>query len=422
MKMLDLYKSILSTGGLSVDKDGMVSAKAGNTVIPFTVKGKRLVLPTKEHLSNSDWENRVIFHPLSENVLRAESDVMSRFRSAINTRMNYVLGCVMEELMTLATSVKMHSNLDPDQSKVLSVLKNADEKTLNALQSILKAMSVDSNKDKSIVHIYLKRGGTVGGKKYDRAAIVSFPLYEEILKSDKSVYGVTLRSKDKLSIQHLLEFIFPGIQTENSFNRGSFSDVAPFLDSLMKAVMALACSINTIVDEYDKILSEPEDFRYADDWVSVFDNLAQLLPEIRTVPMQAGNEGSIENKQQAQVVQPQAAVASPVAQPAPGTLAWNPNAVQPQVQQYQAPAPIQNNNGSSIVRSSGGIDFSASVRNNPQLSQALNYNQGYMQPQMQQPQRPRWDGPQYGSPQGMGYGPGSFPIVGQQNGLATGSI
>ena len=177
MKLIELYKSILSTAGLKVDKEGMVSATAGSASVPFSVKGKRLVLPTKEHLVNSDWSNRIVFHPLSENILRAESDVMQRFRGAINTRMNYVLGCLMEELMTLATSVKMHSQLTPDQAEILTALKNADEKTLVALQSILKAMSVDANKDKAIVHIYLKRGGVVNGKKFSRAAIITFPLY-----------------------------------------------------------------------------------------------------------------------------------------------------------------------------------------------------------------------------------------------------
>lgn len=410
MKIINLYDSILSTAGLKVDKDDMVSAVAGTTSIPFVVKGKRLVLPTKVHLSNPNKDSIAIFHPLSENTLRGESEVMARFRSAINTRMNYVVGCLSQELMTIATSVKMHSQLNPDQQELLSKLKNADEKTLAALQSILKAMSLDS-KDKNFVHIYLKRGGMVAGKKYSRAAIVTFPLYEELCKSDKAVYGVTLRSKDKQSIIALLEFIFSDIQTPNSYDRGSYSDIAPFLDSLMLAVKSLASDINTVIDAYEQFIPEANTYKYNDEWVETFDNLSQLLGEIRSIPMQAGNEGEVVNKVDTSHVQ-NTGLVTPTQAPVvhhqhvpQNPHNFNAPMMQPMQQQvYQQP--VQN----GPVKTEGGIDFSASTRNNPAFQQ---FNP--MMPQQPlPPQPPRWAQPQtpmfgqmpMGAPMMGGYMPG----------------
>lgn len=387
MKMLELYKAILSTGGLSVDKEGLVSANAGDTNIPFNVKGKRLVLPTKDHLTNPDWDSRVVFHPLAENVLRAESDVMVRFRTAINVRANYIVGHLLEELMTIVTSVKQHSKLSPHQAELLSKVKTADDKTMTCLQAILKAIGVDS-KDKQLVNIYLKRGGTVLAKRYSRAAIVTFPLYEvmqnAITKNEKQVFGITIRTRDKHAICNLLEFIFPGIEDTAAYNKGSDSDIAPFLDSLMKGVMGIASCINTVVDTYDSFLIGATDYKYEDSWVESFDNLATLLPEIRMVPMQAGNEGATNTPAP---VAPQNTLVTP-----------NPYVAPPQTQQTNYPVqtqPIGNYNNyqqptaPGVVKSAnGGIDFAASMRNNPHLSQQFQPQQHFQM--QQQPSIPRW--------------------------------
>jgi hypothetical protein len=410
MKIIDLYKSILSTAGLKVDKDDMVSATAGDVSIPFVVKGKRLVLPTKSHLSNPNKDSIAIFHPLSENTLRGESDVMGRFRSAINTRMNYVVGCIAQELMTIATSVKMHSQLNPDQQELLSKLKNADEKTLSSLQSILKAMSLDS-KDKNFVHIFLKRGGIVAGKKYSRAAIVTFPLYEELCKSDKAVYGVTLRTKDKQSLIALLEFIFSDIQTPNTYDRGSYSDIAPFLDSLMLAVKSLASDINTVIDGYEQFIPDALSYKYEDEWVETFDNLSQLLGEIRSIPMQAGNEGEVVGRSDTNTQQAVGLI-TPTAAPVQQThVPQNPhNFNAPIMQPMQQPQVYQQPVQNGPVRTEGGIDFSASTRNNPAFQQFNPMMPGQMVqqvvsvPRWAQPQAPMFGQMPMGAPMMMGGG------------------
>ena len=79
MKLITLYKALLELGGMSSDRDGLVSGKlpgAKEDPRPVTIKGKRLVLPTQKQLTTSDWSDRIVFHPLYENVLRGESQVI----------------------------------------------------------------------------------------------------------------------------------------------------------------------------------------------------------------------------------------------------------------------------------------------------------------------------------------------------------
>lgn len=375
MKIIDLYKHLLKVAGLNSDKEGFVSAGEGEESIPFNVKGKRLVLPTKEQLANNDGNNKIIFHPLSENTLKSESDVMQRFRTAINIRLNYVIAYLLEELMVIGTSVKMHSKLSPDQAELLTVLKDADEKSLTALQNILKSVKIDGTGEKSIVHIYIKRAGIVDDKRYSRAAIVSFPLYEELTKADKKVLDVGLRNKDKEVIINLLEFLFTKIKEPMSYNKGSNCDIAPTLDSLMKAVIDLASCINNITDVYSEFISDSENIRYNDEWVSIFDNLGQMLAEIRSIPMQSGNEGVSEPINN----QVQNTLTNVTSAPAPtqATQAMYQPPIQP-ITQFQQPQ-------STVISGENGINFEATMRARGMSTVPQSFHVGYQRPTWGQP-------------------------------------
>lgn len=397
MKLIPFYKAVLGTAALKVNAENMVSAHMQGNSIPFMVKGKRLVLPTHEHLSNPDKSGIVVFHPLSENVLGDESAVMEKFRNALNIRLNYILGVVVDGLLVLGTSVAEHAKLTPDQAEVLGIMKDADEKTLTNYRAILKNMGI-GNKEKCFVDIFLKRGGMVNGKKYNRAAIVHFPLYKELNKRDKQTYGVILRKKDYEIFIKLLEFIIPGIENETFFNKGSESDLGPFLDALMRCVAQLASRINQTVEMYRGQYDNPDELIFESDWVECFDNLAQLLPEVRAIPMQAGNNSPAPMVANAVAPMNNLAVA-PVNTPVVNQVA---QAMQPVTQPQSAPL--------SAPKSSGTLDLHAALNNNPAFRQVpvgfggFGGNQFGVQPQMSGPQAlrnqtPRWAQPQFGVPQ-----------------------
>lgn len=416
--MLDFYKSILSVGSLTSTQDGLISAEIDNAVAPFTVGGKRLVLPTAAHLANPNKDGVVLFHPLSENILRNESEVMARFRSAVNLRINYVIGSLLHELLVLATSPGSHHKLKPDQFELISVFKDADEKTLLTLQSLLRAMP-QGNIEKSFVHIFIKKGAMINGKSHRRGAIVSFPLYDELCKNETGAFGVKLRKKDHASLKAILECVFPKICEKDVYSKGSHSDTAPTLDALLLAILGLASHINALVDDYTDALEDIADLRYADEWVSALDNLEQFANEIRLIPMQSGNEGVVDRA----VTQQNPTAASPVQQnPTPQVLQMPPP-TQPYYNnpgQAYAPQMAQVQSGpTEVTTSTGLLDFAATLRNNPAMAPM-----GQMYP-MQQPNgpvgarmaEPRWAANQY-NPQSAGQYPLANQGYGQQYGQA----
>ena len=121
-KIIPFYESILTLGNLTVNKDSMVSAEMDGVEVPVTINNKRLVLPTREHLNNPNKSDIVIFHPLSENILRNESDVMARYRMSVNISLNWSIGNLLSNLIILAASPQMHSKLKSDQFDFLALI------------------------------------------------------------------------------------------------------------------------------------------------------------------------------------------------------------------------------------------------------------------------------------------------------------
>jgi len=402
MKLIPLYKSLLATASMEASKDGHVSYCMNDSTKPAMIKGKRIVLPTPEHLSNSDWSDRVVFHPLSENILRGESTILEEFRSALNITLNHKIGLLAYQLLIIATSVADHAKLSPDQLDFLSKLKNADEKTLEVFQKLLKAMPI-TQRVNTFVSIFLKRGGSIAGKRHARVGVVSFPFYTELTKAGAEVYGVKLRVKDRETLINLMEYMFPTIGEAESHCRSSDSDVAPYLDALMKAVIAVAGPINDQISLFSNVIDGADEMMVEDKWVDTFDNLAVMIPEIRKVPMQAGNEGTTPASEVAakkvrdadfqQVFTATAPPAIVTKSPLPAALMttcakpapWNastPAGGYPAGNVSAFAAATGNNNA---VKTSRGLDFDAICRNNPALgpvgypnagSHQMNYNGG----------------------------------------------
>ena len=352
MKIVDFYKAILSIGFMSADNEGLVSAEIAGSSVPVTVGSKRLVLPNRENLANPNKDGMVLFHPLNENLMRGESEVMVKFRTNVNLRMNYSIGIILQELIGLATSPGITA--EPNQLELLALLKDADEKTLVAYQQVLKAMP-QGNAEKCFVHFFVKKNAVINEVNHRRGIIVTFPLYQELCNNETGAYGVKLRKKDHASLKAVLEHIFPKIGKKDAYSRGSHSDTAPTLDALLLAVLAVCSNINVLVDDYGNVLDRIKEFHYDDEWVPVLDNLNQFANELRLVPMQNGNEGSVEPKvpqvvsTQLQNVAPPQLMQMPTVQPTQGYA---------QVQMAPAQQAIP-------MTSSGKLDWGAVVHSTP---------------------------------------------------------
>ena len=369
-KIIPFYESILTLGNLTVNKDSMVSAEMDGVEVPVTINNKRLVLPTREHLNNPNKSDIVIFHPLSENILRNESDVMARYRMSVNISLNWSIGNLLSNLIILAASPQMHSKLKSDQFDFLALMKDADEKTSTDFNSLMKAMSL-GNVDKCFVHIYIKKGAVISGKNYPRGSIVTFPFYEELCKEDRTVFGVKLRKKDFESFKAIFEYLFPNLDKKDYYSRGNISGAFPTLDCLLVALTGITSQINNLIELYENVIDGINKYSYDSEWANYLENIEQFNAEIRMLPMQNGNEGN---------VAPNTQITPPLQNVTPPTMQhYLPPPIQAnQPTQYhnQAPTPAPG----PVLTSDGKINLAATLR--------THYPQGqYMPPQPQQMDR-----------------------------------
>lgn len=362
-ELVPLYEQLLAVAGMKADRYGAISMELAGETMGAVVKGKALVLPTKDQLGNPDWSKRVVFHPLCEDALNGESSELEVFRKAINTRLNYVIGVLALELFTMAASVARHKKLNPDQSEFVSAVGAVDEKTYNVMVKLCEQMMVGSAQ-KCFVNIFLKRGGSLKGERFVRVGVVSFPLFEELLKDEDTVFGVKLpRKLDRKAVRAFMEFIFPGIGEANHYSRGSRSDVAPFTEALMSAVKAVAGAINDTLSLFENQLEKVEyaSLHFNNEWVETFNNHNELVRLSRALPPlpKAGTDATA-----AEPAKP----ASPAAQHQPYTP----------VSPYVVPTPHLRG-GPAASSDTGKSDWREIVRGNPALAQVtgqMNYGGG----------------------------------------------
>lgn len=408
-KLLELYKGILRTAGLEADSQGYVKIAVGDEREPAVVNGKPLVLPTSEQLRSARPDDRTVFHPLSENILRGESDVLAYLRKAMNVRLNTTFALVSLSLLQIAASPAEHAKLSPDQQEFLSRVKDVDEKTYHTLVRLIKEMPV-SQTQQAFVSIYLKRSGTIEGRRYSRVGVISFPLYHALKAAETTneVYGVKMRVKDRESLLALLEYMVPRIGEAESHHVGSDSRVAPYLDALMQAVAAVAGPLNDVITLFANVIDDAERMLFDSSWVEAFENLNAWEVEARSVPMQAGNEGSH--------AQPAAATSSTTFAATPQTPATPTPTVHPTAGYQGYPQPAQPQ-PPQMVKTSKGLDFNSVLAANPVLAYQVGAGYGAApvfggNPMMNMQRQPRWAAPAFGmQPQ---------PVVSYQPGFAGG--
>lgn len=293
MKMLDFYKSILEDANMSVSMDGYVSVTPikGGSSLPATISNKRLVLPTQEILMNADKSNVIVFHPLYENIMGAESEVMTKLRKCYSVKLETVLASIAHRLLEICCTIPEHKRLNPEQSEILSIVGNVNEKFIGTFTKTITHM-VNDDDSKPFISLYIKRGGSKDGNRYSRLCVVSFPFYEEIVKEYNELQKEGKKLVPyKLALKKLFEYILPNIDMDNYYTRGSNDEIAPSVHALMSSVKQLGSRTNEIIELFNGLIDNKEDLMFKGEWVESVDCLGEFLNEIRRIPMQAGNDG-----------------------------------------------------------------------------------------------------------------------------------
>jgi hypothetical protein len=332
MKMLDLYREFLADAGAVVGQDGFVTLDRFGEKEPWLVKGKRLALPTQEQLRNFNGEKTVIFHPLYENAIKGESDVLADFRRMIGERISLSFMALAVSLLTIATSEKMHKKLTPPQSKFLTLIPDAHPDMIETLAKLIEACPLGQNQ-RVFTSIYLAKNAELHGKKHKRVSVVSWPLYQALVvdglererkmeergaQRDKAkkdgekkelptpkneTYGVKLSAKERTTFIRLFEYLVPGLNEayavsgdmgEVTYSRASDSLVAPSMHALMQSIEAIIDPLNAICDLFeDKLGDSYQAIRMKGEWVEAFNpDPSVYRDEIKMVPPTIGNDGT----------------------------------------------------------------------------------------------------------------------------------
>jgi hypothetical protein len=296
MKLIQIYEAILRTAGYVVDSEGFVSVNnelfTGDPNQPAMIEGKRLVLPTEDHLRTPS-DSKIIFHPLKEQAIHGESKVFTTLRESMSSRLSFTYAIIVNALVTLGKDTAKHKHLSPDQAEFLTAVRDITNDTDIVFTELFTRASKEIGGN-SFVNIFMKKNGVVDDINYVRVGVVMFPFYEELLKEQDKYFGYTIKSKkDRQTIIRLLEYVLPGLSKTGGYNVGNNSKVAPYMGALLGCSQNLIEMFNHHLELYNTLIDPAYKNMLIDaSWVGAIENEAALVNEVRMVPMQAGNEGT----------------------------------------------------------------------------------------------------------------------------------
>lgn len=401
-KINEIYTNVLAFAGCEVSASGNITKVVGEHRIPYQIDQKPVVMPNKQNLANA--VNKIIFHPLREDTPRGESEVVKTLRQAINVRLNIIATTLAQNLVHLACSSGAQSNLNSEQLELVTSLGDVDNKTFEHLLKIV-ANATKQDPAKTFVNLWLRRGGSIGNKRYGRVCFVTFPIYAALMEDppgDK-VFGVKLRQRDRDVLIKLHQFMFPNIREQDGYSVGVNSTEAPFFDALMRGAKGLAEPLQYLVDTYRDFIEDADSLDSNFDWCEPLQDIDSLHTLIMRIPSQPGCEGSMPEQEVA-------------AAPAPAPVQ--------QVQQVQQPvmmspvpmmpAPPPRTDGGVPTMSMSEL-LAKSATGVPAYPPVAMMPQQVMMPQMvpqmpqQQPALASWM-----LPQNQVYNPMMGPMAGQQ--------
>ena len=280
MKSLELYNGLLDSLSLPRDENNQVLKLAGGD--PIKIGKKVLVALSQEVLDTNEWEGKIAFHPLSEDILMGQSPIIHFLQRAVRVRLtNLVLTC-MGDLMTLACSPELQAAAgDPDVAKYLDAGRNVKTSTVATWEKFMKRIRDAETGDDIPLKVYLSREASLAdGTKYLRVATIGLPILEGKDDDDQMLWGIKFQSKkEKFAVAGLLETI---IGDELSFGSNS---CAPYFHALITAYVTIAKRIDKIQRSMKKV----------NKWKAMNFTWAKLLDDLesfeREIPPLEGNQG-----------------------------------------------------------------------------------------------------------------------------------
>ena len=403
------YRALLSSIGITEDAQGLLSMSTLGIDLPVMCSGKRMVMPTRDVLRTANWNDWIAFHPLSESIIRKESVVVNKLRQCINLRIGSNIAILMAEILGIASDTKNHHLLSPKQAEMLTVIPDVDDGTCEAWSKVT-AMLQDKTEHR-LANIYLKAGGHVGNTAYRRAAIVTFPIMEELASKELSIWGVKVSKRNKQAIHDAMTWLLTptGAKAIPDYSYGSNDDSAPYFHALVHAYGDVAKRLNAVAYLWRKPLAESYKAIHSDlDWVDDFKDLTIYKGAI---PNLDGNAGTTDDvavgtpppaaSGYPTPLQPMAPIAPPMHPSAPAGSPW-PTIGAPLVHSHAA-APVH-----STAVDNAPVDWAKTVM----LKEAARFNMPVFNTVGGQPPPQQYPAPYGGYPQPAPYP--QQPVYGMQ--------
>lgn len=291
MDLMELYRSILKTAGVSVDATGRCWWKKNEEeTLPFVLKQKQLVLPYRENLLEPDNTKEVFFHPFNQSAARGPSDVLDVYRAMVMNEINAQIGSIFLGMADMVVSTDRHKELSAFELDLISPLKEFDDKLLATLTKVVQSVPRNSTND-AYVSAFVKKGGVINGHKYKFICKVTWPVFEE-LTENQSCGGVALKTKKAVAaFANLFGVIGVTAETADTFTCGSDSSTAPAFESLLGSISKIVTRLNEIVENSPAIFSGLEPISM--DWVEAVSDMQQFAADIKKIPIQNGNLGNL---------------------------------------------------------------------------------------------------------------------------------
>lgn len=286
----ELYIPTIHALGLKVDEDNKVY-QDGEVRRDIVLKEKQLVMPTPEIIRNIDNSKMVCFHPLSENIARGDSMIITLIKNLMTCSANRTLIHVLHGLMDLAVLAATDPssvNLKGSQLDLVTILPDVNKTSNTNLIHALGELDIKTVKG---ISFYCKRNGKIGDAQYMRVSTVSFPMLSEINDPTKSkVWSHTrYRKRDMVDFRKLFEFVLPGFDTPGTYSVGSDSTEAPTFAALVRSYVKVMSRLNTVIDTYQDYIKDFGAIRYD---LSVAEALNNLTRYRGLIPPLEGNIGA----------------------------------------------------------------------------------------------------------------------------------
>lgn len=309
---VDYYRTVLESLGYTIRGNRVILISADGEEEEI-VDGKVLVLPDEDFLRNPKWDTEIPFHPLCENPVRGESEVVKMILGAVVGNLNVSMLGVMIHLYTNVASMADTKGLSTEQSELLSFVTNITPKVKAAILRMVQVVDCEETST-SLMTCNLRRRCPLGEVRYERVCVVRFP-FAEMDRKEKP-YGLTSVAEMD-TVRGLLDYILPGWEVDDTYSVGTNSFVAPYFTSIMLMYSKIGSRLNEVIRLFQEI--SPSLTAYlAPGAEKVYEliNRPGHMEKLRdAIPPLDGNKGSIDSKQTPatgyKIDQPKAAVDLP---------------------------------------------------------------------------------------------------------------